>query len=79
LKCRQGEHGRILRGEEVSIKKLLPTETDDSLSKVVSEIARRAMANLEEKELQTLFVAVGQAASKFGASERAQGNEPKTF
>jgi hypothetical protein len=37
------------------------------------------MAKLEEKELQTLFVAVGQAASKFGASERAKGNEPKTF
>jgi very-short-patch-repair endonuclease len=51
----------FLRGEEVSIKKLLPTETDDSLSKLIREIARRAMANLEEKGLQTLFVAMGQA------------------
>ena len=51
----------FLRGEEVSIKKLLPTEADDSLNKLVREIARRAMANLEEKGLQTLFVAMGKA------------------
>lgn len=51
----------FLRGEEVSIKKLLPTATDDSATNVVREIARRAMANLEEKGLQTLFVAMGQA------------------
>jgi Protein of unknown function (DUF4011) len=49
----------FLRGEEVSVRKLLPTETDDTLSKLAREIARRAMANLEEKGLQTLFVAMG--------------------
>ena len=51
----------FLRGEEVSIKKLLPAETGDSATKITREIARRAMANLEEKGLQTLFVAMGQA------------------
>jgi very-short-patch-repair endonuclease len=51
----------FLRGEEVSIKKLLPATTEDSVTGVVREIARRAMANLEEKGLQTLFVAMGQA------------------
>jgi hypothetical protein len=51
----------FLRGEEVSVRKLLPAETDDALSKLAREIARRAMANLEEKGLQTLFVAMGKA------------------
>jgi hypothetical protein len=32
LECRQREHGRILRGEEVSIKKLLPTAEDGGLA-----------------------------------------------
>jgi very-short-patch-repair endonuclease len=51
----------FLRGEEVSVRKLLPAETDDTLCKLAREIARRAMANLEEKGLQTLFVAMGKA------------------
>ncbi|MGZ4878798.1 MAG: AAA domain-containing protein, partial [Candidatus Angelobacter sp.] len=51
----------FLRGEEVSVRKLLPGETDEALNKLAREIARRAMANLEEKGLQTLFVAVGKA------------------
>jgi len=49
----------FLRGEEVSVKKLMPTATD-ATANVVREIARRAMANLEEKGLQTLFLAMGQ-------------------
>lgn len=48
-------------GEEVSIKKILPLQTSDSQANVVRQIARRAMANLEEKGLQTLFIAMGQA------------------
>lgn len=52
----------FLRGEEVSAKKLLAAETDDSATNAVREIARRAMANLEEKGLQTLFVAFGRAS-----------------
>ena len=51
----------FLRGEEVSAKKLLAAEADDSATNAVREIARRAMANLEEKGLQTLFVAFGRA------------------
>jgi hypothetical protein len=51
----------FLRGEEVSLRKLLPSGTDDSLSNTVRTIARRALVNLEEKGLQTLFVALGQA------------------
>jgi very-short-patch-repair endonuclease len=64
LDLRNADHENMaafLRGEEVSVKKLLPVETGDSATKVVREIARRAMANLEEKGLQTLFVAMGQA------------------
>jgi very-short-patch-repair endonuclease len=64
LDLRNADHesmAAFLRGEEVSVKKLLPVETGDSATKVVREIARRAMANLEEKGLQTLFVAMGQA------------------
>ncbi len=52
---------RFLRGEEVAVKKLLPAEIDDFLGSVTREIARRALANLEEKGLQTLFVAIGKA------------------
>jgi hypothetical protein len=51
----------LLRGEEVSVRRLLPAETDEALNKLAREIARRAMANLEEKGLQTLFVAMGKA------------------
>jgi very-short-patch-repair endonuclease len=51
----------FLRGEEVSVRKLLPSQTDESVSKIAREIARRAMVNLEEKGLQTLFVAMGKA------------------
>jgi hypothetical protein len=64
LDLRNADHENMaafLRGEEVSIKKLLPVQTGDSATKIVREIARRAMANLEEKGLQTLFVAMGQA------------------
>lgn len=39
----------FLQGEEVSVRKLVPAETDDAISKLAREIARRAMANLEEK------------------------------
>jgi very-short-patch-repair endonuclease len=48
-------------GEEVSVKKILSFQTNDSQANVVRQIARRAMANLEEKGLQTLFIAMGQA------------------
>src|SRR6185312_10244525 len=51
----------FLRGEEVPVRKLVPAETEDAISKLAQGIARRAMANLEEKGLQTLFVAMGQA------------------
>src|SRR6185312_3385335 len=49
----------FLRGEEVPVRKLVPAETEDAISKLAQGIARRAMANLEEKGLQTLFVAMG--------------------
>jgi very-short-patch-repair endonuclease len=51
----------FLRGEEVSLRKLVPGDPDESVNKIAREIARRAMANLEEKGLQTLFVAMGKA------------------
>ncbi|HLY99442.1 MAG TPA: AAA domain-containing protein [Candidatus Angelobacter sp.] len=51
----------FLRGEDVSVKKLLPTAIGEATTNTVREIARRAMANLEEKGLQTLFVTMGQA------------------
>jgi hypothetical protein len=51
----------FLRGEEVSVRKLLPAETDDAFKQTGARDCRRAMANLEEKGLQTLFVAMGKA------------------
>jgi hypothetical protein len=47
--------------EPVSIEKLLPNGKDESVTKVVRDIARRAQANAEEKSLLTLFVALGMA------------------
>jgi hypothetical protein len=47
--------------EPVSIEKLLPNGKDESVTKVVRDIARRAQANAEEKGLRTLFVALGMA------------------
>jgi hypothetical protein len=47
--------------EPVSIEKLLPNGKDESVTKVVRGIARRAQANAEEKGLRTLFVALGMA------------------
>ncbi|HKV93642.1 MAG TPA: AAA domain-containing protein [Candidatus Angelobacter sp.] len=60
----------FLLGEEISVKKLLLDDSEASLFaehsegsavNCVREIYRRAMANLEEKGLQTLFVAIGKA------------------
>ncbi len=61
LNADQENMAAFLQGEEVSVRKLVPAETEDAISKLAREIARRAMANLEEKGLQTLFVAMGKA------------------
>lgn len=57
----QEQMAALLRGEEISLKDLVPTAGDPAVN-AVREIARRAMANLEEKGLQTLFIAMGQAS-----------------
>ena len=45
----------------VTVSKLLRNGKDESVSAVLREIARRALANAEEKGLHTLFVALGMA------------------
>jgi very-short-patch-repair endonuclease len=47
--------------ESISISKLLPNGKDESVTSLARDIARRALANAEEKGLQTLFVALGMA------------------
>jgi hypothetical protein len=52
----------LLSGEEpVPVGKLLPDRKDEALIIQLRDIARRALANAEEKGLQTLFVALGKA------------------
>jgi hypothetical protein len=52
----------LLAGRDsVPIAKLLPNGKTESVTSVIREVARRAQANLEEKGLETLFVALGMA------------------
>lgn len=51
----------LLVGESVPLSKLLAGERDQAVIDAVRNIARRALANAEEKGLQTLFVSVGMA------------------
>jgi hypothetical protein len=53
--------GRELAESSVPISRLLPGEESARLPVVLREIHRRAQANLEEKGLQTLFLALGMA------------------
>ncbi|MFL6438115.1 MAG: AAA domain-containing protein [Terriglobales bacterium] len=52
---------RLVAGETVSIRKLLPDYRDDQIAATVRNIARKALENSEEKGLQTLFVSFGMA------------------
>ena len=52
---------KLLSGESVAIKKLLPDIRDEGASNPVRDIARRALSNLEEKGLHTLFLSLGMA------------------
>jgi hypothetical protein len=51
----------LLAGESVAASKLAPEIEDEVLNKSLRDIQRRALANLEEKGLSTLFVAFGVA------------------
>lgn len=51
----------LLRGESVALDRLLPEGDDPHITARAQEIRRRALANLEEKGLETLFLALGMA------------------
>jgi len=51
----------LLAGETVAASKLLPDLEDEVLTKTLRDISRRALENLEEKGLSTLFLTFGMA------------------
>ena len=51
----------LLVGESVPASKLLPDLGDDAINKSLRDISRRALENLEEKGLSTLFLTFGMA------------------
>ena len=51
----------LLLGESVPAGKLLPDVEDDASNKPLRDISRRALENLEEKGLSTLFLTFGMA------------------
>jgi len=56
------EHVReLLAGENVPARKLQPDLEDEALHKLLRDISRRALENLEETGLSTLFVIFGMA------------------
>lgn len=57
----EGALARLLDGEEVALSRLVPPSSDPAAGPKLQEIARRAQSNLEEKGLQTLFLAYGMA------------------
>jgi DNA polymerase III delta prime subunit len=52
----------LMRGESVAVKALLPTEDPERLGAVVAEITKRALANREERGLDTLYLGFGTAS-----------------
>jgi len=51
----------LLVGESVPASKLLPNLEDEVIDKCLRDISRRALENLEEKGLSTLFLTFGMA------------------
>jgi very-short-patch-repair endonuclease len=51
----------LLSGTSVAVSKLFPGDGGETFAGKVTQIARRALANREEKGLETLFIAVGMA------------------
>jgi very-short-patch-repair endonuclease len=51
----------LLLGESVAASKLLPDLEDEAINKSLRDISRRALENLEEKGLSTLFLTFGMA------------------
>src|SRR5207302_2464353 len=54
----------LLRGESTLLSKLLPRADEVRSSGKLQEIRRRALANLEEKGLETLFLGLEMATWK---------------
>lgn len=58
----EGALRRLFNGEKVPLSRLVPQGRDAKAGVKLREIVRKAQANLEEKGLQTLFVAYGMAS-----------------
>lgn len=52
----------LLRGEFVQVRRLLPNEDAIRLTAGVAEIQKKAIVNLEERGLETLFLGLGMAS-----------------
>ena len=59
--CDDDELDRLLHGSRLHLSALVEEEALPSASGKLQEIRRKALANLEEKGLETLFLAVGMA------------------
>ncbi len=59
--CDPEGRARLLRGESVSSDRLLPDAHETTIAARMQEIRRRALSNLEEKGIETLFLVFGMA------------------
>jgi len=68
----------LLSGHDGPVSRLIPDARTESVQNTLRDIARRALANKEEKGLHTLFVALGMAtwtASDAGRPTEAPMNQ----
>ena len=63
--------GNLLRGDSVTLGRLLPQADEAATSSCAQEIRRTALANREEKGLETLSIAIG-----FASWASADGGRP---
>ncbi|MPZ67981.1 MAG: DUF4011 domain-containing protein [Actinobacteria bacterium] len=59
--CDEEELNGLLHGRKLRLSSLVEPEEEEQASGKLQEIRRKALANLEEKGLETLFLAVGMA------------------
>lgn len=52
----------LIAGQKVSLARLVPTEAEPRAGSKLTQIVRKARSNLEEKGLETLFLAYGMAS-----------------
>ena len=83
LDCASGEDdtlAKLFAGEKVSLRRLVPPTVDPKAGRKLKAIVRKAQSNMDEKGLQTLFLAYGMAtwpiqerpqSARFGSKEQS--------